>query len=85
MQAQVVVPTEAAVVDVFARKIRRVAVEKAALAVVVANQDFKILILDHHILAALGKRLHQPEQAADAERLAGKGLAAAGVAVTQQL
>ena len=80
-----ILPSEAAVIHIFACEVRRIAVGEGGRAVIVLYKGFEVLVFNDHILAPLGKILHERKQRSEGKRLTGKGLTSAGIAVADEL
>ena len=85
MQPQMVLPGKAAVVHILAGIIRRVEIKEGVRPVIVLDQHLKILVFYDcfcHSDAELGD---ERKEAGNVKGLAGKGFAAAGIAVADEL
>ena len=80
-----ILPCEAAVIHIFACEVRRIAVGEGRRSVIVLYKGFEVLVFDDHILTPLGKVLYERKQRPEGKRLTGKGLASAGITVTDEL
>ena len=79
-----VLPREAAVIDIFALKIRRIAVDEIAGPVVMLNQDLKILIFEENAVKTAAHLPYQSEHAANGTWLTAEALAGTGIAEPDQ-
>ena len=73
------------IIDIFAGVVRRVAVNKRILPVVVTDQNCKILIFNHHPVHPLCKVLYDAKQAPNGKRHPCKTFTPAAVAVANEL
>ena len=69
-----ILPGKSALIHILAAEIGRITVKEGIRAVIMADQHFKVLILDDGVLHPDAEILDQPEQAPDGEGLAGEAL-----------
>ena len=72
------------IIDIFTGVVRRVAVNKRILPVIVTDQNRKILIFNHHPVHSLCKVLYDAKQAPNGKRHTCKTFTPAAVAVAKQ-
>lgn len=79
-----VIPSETALINILTWIVRRIAVEKGIISVIMLYQDFKILIFNHSIFKSFADLLYQLKKAYYWKWLTGKGFSAAWIAVSQK-